>query len=542
MSLRHCALGIDSLRHHHRSPVAIGAPPSEGRRRDRIVRVRCHGCRDRHADCRWAQRDPSRLGARTASARRGARRMVRAAARMRSLHTVQSPVAQTPWPDTSPASSRSSRSASGCTSIAAPQMDRMAGPGPDHGDSRTSATERASSARIVSICWKYWVPLFSIVYRLGNFWNPSRLRQLYSTRRSDGASSAGLFAVAGLYAALVWRFGPFELARIAGAATLLAFVVEDVLHHQPAHPRPDGAERADVASRPTGRSTRNDSRGRCDFHRCCRGWRSISMPTSCITCIRSCPGIDCARFHTNPPTKSAGGVGSAQRACFSRRSAALPEPASRQGSTCDVDGDRSARAAPRSSSWLSRWRAARRRCGLGRRPRAGSQYLLMEAWTFRDRRLLRRQQDAARLRRHGAGNGPRLPDRCPASQRGPCRALAAHSDGVRGARRPRGRRVHGRRAAKLISQAAARHSAGLACRRASRASVSFSSPIDWIRLLACLSRWRWRCRCRSPLPSYALIVGSVVHGGVQRADVPSGRKSEGRVNVGATLDAPRRSL
>jgi omega-6 fatty acid desaturase (delta-12 desaturase) len=82
---------------------------------------------------------------------------------------------------------------------------------------------------IVSICWKYWVPLFSIVYRLGNFWNPSRLRQLYSTRQIGWRVVSGLFAVAGLYAALVWQLGPFELARIAGVATLLAFVAEDVL-------------------------------------------------------------------------------------------------------------------------------------------------------------------------------------------------------------------------------------------------------------------------------------------------------------------------
>lgn len=87
---------------------------------------------------------------------------------------------------------------------------------------------RAIELRIVRVCWKYWIPLFALVYRLGNFWNPDRLRQAPSlrVRRQLGLSMA---ALAAFYAAVAWWLGPLLVIRVFGLATLFAFAVEEVL-------------------------------------------------------------------------------------------------------------------------------------------------------------------------------------------------------------------------------------------------------------------------------------------------------------------------
>src|SRR5687768_16240863 len=61
--------------------------------------------------------------------------------------------------------------------------------------------------RIVNFCWKYWIPLFSIVYRLQNFWHPSRLIQLRDPE-ARLRLIASTVALAAVYSALVWRIGP----------------------------------------------------------------------------------------------------------------------------------------------------------------------------------------------------------------------------------------------------------------------------------------------------------------------------------------------
>ncbi len=88
---------------------------------------------------------------------------------------------------------------------------------------------RAPERWLVRFCWKYWIPLFSVLYRLNNFWNPFRLVRLFpkpDVRRRLLVDLAG-FAV--VYVAITWLVGPAALLRAIGVAVVLAFVVEDVL-------------------------------------------------------------------------------------------------------------------------------------------------------------------------------------------------------------------------------------------------------------------------------------------------------------------------
>ncbi len=82
----------------------------------------------------------------------------------------------------------------------------------------------------VNVCWKYWVPLFSTTYRVDNFWNMPRLLRLFrSDRRARRSVIRNLAAQTAAYIAVVLLVGPLLLARSAGAALVLTFMMEDVL-------------------------------------------------------------------------------------------------------------------------------------------------------------------------------------------------------------------------------------------------------------------------------------------------------------------------
>jgi fatty acid desaturase len=82
---------------------------------------------------------------------------------------------------------------------------------------------------LVNVCWRFWIPLFSVLYRVNNFWNWPRLRTLFEKsedRRRLAVSSVGLIAV---YAAVVLLVGPRALLRLAGLGVLLSLIAEDLL-------------------------------------------------------------------------------------------------------------------------------------------------------------------------------------------------------------------------------------------------------------------------------------------------------------------------
>ena len=82
---------------------------------------------------------------------------------------------------------------------------------------------------LVNLCWRCWVPIFAVVYRLNNFWNVPRLFALFDRvvdRRAIVRDIAWLIAA---YGALMIWLGPALLLRAAGGALLLSLVVEELL-------------------------------------------------------------------------------------------------------------------------------------------------------------------------------------------------------------------------------------------------------------------------------------------------------------------------
>jgi fatty acid desaturase len=88
---------------------------------------------------------------------------------------------------------------------------------------------RVAERLLVNVCWRYWIPLFSVMYRLNNFWNWPRLRSLFTNaddRRRIAVNSVVLVAV---YGTLVVAVGPAAFLRLIGLGVLLSLIAEDLL-------------------------------------------------------------------------------------------------------------------------------------------------------------------------------------------------------------------------------------------------------------------------------------------------------------------------
>jgi acyl-lipid omega-6 desaturase (Delta-12 desaturase) len=88
-----------------------------------------------------------------------------------------------------------------------------------------SRVERA----IVNVCWRFWIPLFSVLYRLNNFWNWQRLKTLFEKREDRRGIAANSLALLGVYIALFVLVGAGAMLRLVGLALLLALIAEDLL-------------------------------------------------------------------------------------------------------------------------------------------------------------------------------------------------------------------------------------------------------------------------------------------------------------------------
>ena len=82
---------------------------------------------------------------------------------------------------------------------------------------------------IVNTCWRLWIPLFSILYRINNYWQVARLCRMFpkpADRRAIVVDAAVLLAV---YGAIITVAGPALVARVTGVALLLSLGLEDLL-------------------------------------------------------------------------------------------------------------------------------------------------------------------------------------------------------------------------------------------------------------------------------------------------------------------------
>ena len=82
---------------------------------------------------------------------------------------------------------------------------------------------------LVNTCWRWWIPLFSVLYRVNNFWNLPRVCRLLRAPRERARVVAESFITAGVWVVIVWVIGPAQLLGFVGVGVVLALVAEDLL-------------------------------------------------------------------------------------------------------------------------------------------------------------------------------------------------------------------------------------------------------------------------------------------------------------------------
>lgn len=82
---------------------------------------------------------------------------------------------------------------------------------------------------LMNACWRLWIPLFSVLYRVTNYWNIPRLLRMFpkaSDRRAIVRDTALLLA---LYGLIIVVFGPAAMLRACALALVLSLAMEDLL-------------------------------------------------------------------------------------------------------------------------------------------------------------------------------------------------------------------------------------------------------------------------------------------------------------------------
>jgi omega-6 fatty acid desaturase (delta-12 desaturase) len=82
---------------------------------------------------------------------------------------------------------------------------------------------------IVNVCWRFYIPLFSVLYRLENYWNVGRLAQMFPTREDRRAITVNAALQLAIYALLIAVVGPLLVIKVALAGVVISLMLEDLL-------------------------------------------------------------------------------------------------------------------------------------------------------------------------------------------------------------------------------------------------------------------------------------------------------------------------
>jgi len=81
---------------------------------------------------------------------------------------------------------------------------------------------------IIHICWKFWIPLFSVTYRLQNFWNLRRLRRIFWRIDQRRTFCRNICLLAIIYGGFTYWIATGQLTRHIALGVLLSLILQDL--------------------------------------------------------------------------------------------------------------------------------------------------------------------------------------------------------------------------------------------------------------------------------------------------------------------------
>ncbi|MEO6212511.1 MAG: fatty acid desaturase, partial [Vicinamibacterales bacterium] len=82
---------------------------------------------------------------------------------------------------------------------------------------------------IVNLCWRFWIPLFSVAYRVTNYWNVARLFRMFPRAADRWAIARDTAVLVALYGLVIAALGFALTLRGFGLALVISLVIEDLL-------------------------------------------------------------------------------------------------------------------------------------------------------------------------------------------------------------------------------------------------------------------------------------------------------------------------
>jgi fatty acid desaturase len=81
----------------------------------------------------------------------------------------------------------------------------------------------------INLSWRLYLPLFSTIYRLTNYWHLPRLIRYFPRSAQRWRLGLNIFGYAAAYGLVIWLAGPLLALQVAGLAVFLTLVMQDPL-------------------------------------------------------------------------------------------------------------------------------------------------------------------------------------------------------------------------------------------------------------------------------------------------------------------------
>jgi len=81
----------------------------------------------------------------------------------------------------------------------------------------------------IDTAWRFWLPLFSIIYRVQNYWRIGRITPFLPEKANKQGLWLSIFLQLAVYAAVIWVVGFAELMVLVGPGLVLSLMGQDLL-------------------------------------------------------------------------------------------------------------------------------------------------------------------------------------------------------------------------------------------------------------------------------------------------------------------------
>lgn len=82
---------------------------------------------------------------------------------------------------------------------------------------------------VINFCWKTWLPLFSLIYRINNYWNYPRVAGYLRDSKQKASALRDILILLLAYITLAAVMGPSAFLQVFGVAFLLTLVMQEII-------------------------------------------------------------------------------------------------------------------------------------------------------------------------------------------------------------------------------------------------------------------------------------------------------------------------